>query len=355
MNFTKLSLINFRNHTIYNLELKDKKNNIYGSNGTGKTSIIEAIEIISYGKSLSSKREKKLINSNASEYNIKAVFIKESSEYNVEIKYNQDGSRKIYVNDEQIKKVSEYINNLQIIKFSPNDMFLLKSDQVQKRKYIDIFIAKTEHNHLINLQKYNSLLKQKNKTLKEIKYYNRKKVENLIKVLNFQITKYGIEINKKRAEIVNLINEELKKVKIQQNEIYQIKYNSDLDNKTEEKILNLMEDKKEEEIKRGYSIYGIQRDKIDFMIDDQQIDTFCSQGQKRSFILILKKIESDLIKKTHGFYPLALLDDALNELDEERKEKILNLFKNNQIITTSTQTIKDMKNIKLKEQYDKSR
>jgi DNA replication and repair protein RecF len=331
------------------MEIKEKKTNIYGPNGIGKTSIIEAIEIVSFGKSMSVKKEKNLINNSQDEYNIKAEYIKNNLLQQIEITYSKKGVRKIKVNEKIVKKVSEYINNLQIIKFSPSDMFLIRSDQVQKRKYIDILIAKTNHSHLLNLQTYNNLLKQKNKTLKEIKYYNRGKVKSLIKVLNQQIVETGMKIQQTREETINLINEMFQKINIQENEVFNIKYNSDFQSKNKEQILKLINDKSIEEVERGYSIYGIQRDKIEFMLEKEIIDLFCSQGQKRTFILILKRIESDLIKKAHGIYPLALLDDVLNELDEERKEKVLNLFKNNQIITTSTQEIKVMENIYLKE------
>lgn len=344
----KIELENYRNHQKIVIDFKNQ-NNIFGANAVGKTNIIEAIELIGNGKNLHIKKEKNLIKKDFEYYKINAIIKNNDKIQKIIITNNLKNQKKIMIDEQKIGKISEYINYFKIVNFTPNDLFLIKQDQVKKRKYFDILIAKIEPNHLINLQKYNKLIKQKNKTLKQIKYYQTPKLTNYLKIINTHLIEIGKEISEQRQKVIKAIND-LFEVYFQPfNEKFTIEYKTDFNTDKKELITKINENLKLE-ITRGYAIYGIQRDKYEFKIDENVLDVFGSQGQKRTFIILLKKIEIDLIEKNLMIKPIVILDDLLNEFDQNRQIKIINLFKENQIIVTSNQNNPKIENnIELKE------
>lgn len=345
MNITKLELINFRNYNKLILKDFNKRNIIIGSNGSGKTSILESIYVGSLTKTFKSPTEDVLINKDSLTFIVKIELSDGNKQKKLEVRLDSTG-KKTKINGRLKKKLSDYISVYKVIVFSPDDTRIIKDSPATRRNYINIEISQINKYYLSKLNKYNLLIKNKNEYLKKI-YLNQNLDDRYLDVLDIKISELGYEIYKYREDYINKINESIMKIfkKFNNNDQLLIKYISDFNNMDEVSILKMLKKVRKKEIIQGITSTGVHRDDYCFLFNDQNAKDFCSQGIQKLIALSMKLSESELIKKYYGITPILLLDDLFSELDIVNQNKVLKeLGKDNQIFITTT----DLENIDAK-------
>lgn len=336
MYINEIKLNNFRNYSNENIKLKDGINLFYGNNAQGKTNIIESIFLCSMGKSFRARRDKELINFNNNDASVEINYLKKDR--TGKIKYIIGEDKKIFINDIQIKKMSEILGNINIVLFSPEDINIIKDGPSNRRKFLNMMISQLRPNYIYTYNLYIKTLEQKNNYLKKITIEN--KNDDLLDIYDEKIAEYGIIVNKYRDEFVNKIKEKIKEIHknvTKEKEEIKIKYISDCFEK--EEFIKKLKENRSQDILKGYTSIGIQRDDIYFFINGKKIDIYGSQGQQRTSILSLKLAELEIIKEEIGEYPILLLDDFMSELDSQRRLNFLKNIENTQIIITCTDDI----------------
>lgn len=329
MYISNLKLKNFRNYDYLNINFSKNKNIIYGNNAQGKTNIIEAIYIIANGKSQKICKDKELIKFNENEAHINATICGEKNNI-IDIHLHKEQTKGIAVNKNKIKKISEFLNLTNLILFSPEDLNIIKDGPSIRRKFLDIENCKLSKNYIVNLINYNKVLNQRNNLLKEIKEIN------LLDVWDEQLFKYGKEIIIERNNFIEEIKKIVEEISYKisgQKEILKIDYEK---NVSIEKFKENLIKNRENDIKYKITHTGPHRDDIKFLIDNNDIRYFGSQGQKRTAALSLKLAEIKLIKEKTKEEPILLLDDVFSELDETRQKYIVDAISNTQTIITAT-------------------
>ena len=336
MYIDKIKLKNFRNYKDQEIKLKDGINLFYGNNAQGKTNIIESVFICSMGKSFRARKDKELINFDAKDFQIEIEYRKKDR--NGKIKYIIGENKNIFINNVEIKKMSEILGNINIVLFSPEDINIIKDGPSNRRKFLNMMISQLRPNYIYTYNLYLKTLEQRNVYLKNISLEN--KNEDLLDIYDEKLAEYGSIINKYRDEFINKIKEKIseihKKVTKEKEEI-KIKYISDCSEI--EIFLEQLKNNRNQDILKGYTSIGIQRDDVYFFINGKKIDIYGSQGQQRTSILSLKLAELEIIKDEIGEYPILLLDDFMSELDSQRRLNFLKNIKNTQIIITCTDDI----------------
>ena len=344
MYIEEIKLNNFRNYNNQEIKLKNGINLFYGNNAQGKTNIIESVFLCSMGKSFRARRDKELINfNNNDQATIELKYLKKDRDG--KIKYIIGENKNIFINNVQIKKMSEILGNINIVLFSPEDINIIKDGPSNRRKFLNMMISQLRPNYIYTYNLYLKTLEQKNNYLKNIN--NENKNDDLLDIYDEKLAEYGIIINKDRDEFINKIKEkitEIHKNVTKEKEEIKIKYISDCFEK--EKFLKILKDNRKQDILKGHTSVGIQRDDIYFFINSKKIDIYGSQGQQRTSILSLKLAELEIIKEEIGENPILLLDDFMSELDSERRLMFLRNIKDTQIIITCTDDI-NIENIEI--------
>ena len=336
MYIEEIKLKNFRNYKNQEIKLKNGINLFYGNNAQGKTNIIESIFLCSMGKSFRARRDKELINFGAQNSSIEIKYNKKDREG--KIKYIIGENKNIFINNIQIKKMSEILGNINIVLFSPEDINIIKDGPSNRRKFLNMLISQLRPNYIYIYNLYLKTIEQRNIYLKNITIEN--KNNDLLDIYDEKLAEYGIIINKYREEFINKIKEKIEKIHkkvTKEKEEIKIKYISDCFKK--EDFLKQLKENRKQDILKGYTSLGIQRDDIYFYINSKKIDIYGSQGQQRTSILSLKLAELEIIKDEIGENPILLLDDFMSELDEERRVNFLKNIENTQIIITCTENI----------------
>lgn len=351
MYIEKLKLNNYRNYEYLDIKFHKNVNIILGNNAQGKTNLIEAIYLSSMGKSFRTSKDKEIIkfNENYSKVNIEFSKFDESS--NMDIILASDGRKSIKIDSVQIKKMSEIMDNIITVIFSPEDLEIIKSDPSVRRNFIDREISQLKPIYFNYLRDYKKVIQNKNKYLK-----NEKIDIKIIDVFNEQIAEYGSKILIYRSDFIKKLNEISKTIHsgiTDGKESFFVSYDSgiiindiEINFENLEKIRNeylrILNICRSEDIYRKICTRGIHRDDLKVYINDIDVKKFGSQGQKRTASLSLKLAEIKLIQKEKKENPILLLDDVMSELDYDRQKYLINSIKDIQIFLTTTELTKDV-------------
>jgi len=340
LKINKLYLRNFRNYLDLEIDFNDKLNIIIGNNAQGKTNILEAIYFLSITKSFLSVNEKTLIFRDKEFSMIKGDVVNSNFNKKLSILINDNG-KKIEVNQKIIKRNIDYLGNLRVIIFSPDDIRLLKDSPGNRRRFLNIELSQLYDKYVKLLSEFNIVLKQRNEYLKIIKNGNFN--QEYFNILNDKYASLAVEIYIYRNNFINKINEYItdKYYFISGDNNLVVKYISDtsISNRVEMKnsLLSRLNDNKNREVMYGNTMIGPHKDNFCFYLNESNLSLYGSQGQLKMAILALKLAEIDVFRSVTGETPVLLLDDIFSELDIEKRNKLIK-FLNDDVQTIMTTT-----------------
>lgn len=329
----KIELSQFRNHDSLLINFDKRQTYIYGENGVGKTAIIEAIYFASTTKSMRTSNERDLIKQDEMFAKITIHF---KNNRKNEIIISKNGKR-IIANGVEKRRISDYIGDFNVVIFTTEDINLIKGTPADKRNFIDLEWMQLDKEYLQLLNRYRKVLKQRNALLKNVEI---NEDYTFLNILGQQLYEIGSRIIEKRNEIINLLNNELKKqpFNFEDNEI-KIVYQPD---QTPSNLKKWFETKQKQDIIYQTTQAGPHKDDFRIMIGDKDSKVFASSGQQRLIVIAIKVALLNVITNIKNSKPVLLLDDILSELDKNNQQIFLdNLPKDNQIIMTSVKKIKD--------------
>ena len=351
MRIKRLKVENFRNLEKLDIEFSDGVNIIYGNNAQGKTNIIEAIYIFSFGKSFRANRDIELLKFDKEYFLSNIEIMKKDRELEMDFGFDKFSNKKmIKVNGVIQKKVSDIIGKLNVVVFKPEDIKIVTDAPSVRRKYIDYLISSISKGYLENITKYKKVLEERNNLLKEIKVKlkgNRvleKDDEDFLDVYDKLLSKLNCEIYNERKRVIEKLNDYIYGIHLKLTENYinneklHIKYVSNVEEDIQKMYNNLIKSRLND-INKGYTSFGIHRDDYIISINSLDVSIYGSQGQKKSSIISLKLSELKVIEEVIGEKPVLLLDDYMSELDERRRLKFLDIIEDIQIIITTTHKI----------------
>ncbi len=346
----KISLINFRNYDKTELELANNLNVFVGDNAQGKTNILEGIYVLALTKSHRVLVDSNVIKHGKSNCKIIGTILKKDNEKKLEVSINIK-NKIVKINNRKIKKLVNYISNLKVIMFCPDDLEIVKGSPGTRRNYVNIELGQISKKYLTKLNEYNKILRMRNEYLRLISTKNIDKT--YYEIITENLIERAIKIYLMRKEYIENINLFIEKIfrKIAGNGKLYLKYDSfvKLDETNEEKLKEELKNRfnniYEKEIQQGVTLIGPHRDDILFVLDEKDLKLYGSQGQQRAAVLSLKMAEIDVFYKYTDDYPMLLLDDIFSELDNKKVSNILKYLNDKyQIIITTT----DIRNLKKK-------
>jgi DNA replication and repair protein RecF len=336
----ELSLKNYRNHQKLDLNPDPELTIITGSNGTGKTNIIEATNLISTGKPFRARRQTEAI-----QHDKDAAFIQATlkDQQNPETKPAKIGIsigrsdknpnlvvKKVKINGKP-QSISSLGEKFTTVLFSPLDMDLLIRGPSTRRDFWDNVLSQTNPVYSKALRNYTKARRQRNKVLEGIRDSGGGYAQ--LKYWDEKVLFHGREIQKERTSFVNYVNDRINQDlrKIDPTLETRIKYEVNLI--LEEKLEKIQP----KEIAAGTTLIGPHRDDFALIREERDLADFASRGQQRTLILALKMSELGYLREKGNASPMLLLDDVFSELDEQHKETVREMTKEQQTIITATE------------------
>lgn len=340
MYIEKVKLENFRNYKNCELELKPKLNVFKGNNAQGKTNFLESIYLSSIGKSPKTTKDKDMILWGEKQAKIYVQAKKQYYQRTVDIILKNDDKKTIKINGIAIRKMGDLIGEIPVVYFAPDEIGLIKDGPSDRRRFMDIDISQLNKNYFYLLCRYEKLLEERNKLLKQTKKYET--LLDTIDIWDTQLADIASKIIFFRLDFIDRIKDNAKLVHSRitnDKEELEIKYqgiNTKSVEVIKDKLYKSYKTNLQKDYEFGYTTIGPHRDDIEIKINDIDVRNFGSQGQQRLATLSMKIAELAIFEEQTGEKPIILLDDVLSELDSKRCKNFLTEIENYQTILTTT-------------------
>ncbi|MBS0621197.1 MAG: DNA replication/repair protein RecF [Verrucomicrobia bacterium] len=323
----ELHLRNFRSYKDARFSFSPKTNLILGDNGQGKTNLLEAIHLVSTGRSFRTHTLSDLIAFGESFFFLEAAFEKEGVTQQIKIYYDET-VRKVQYNQTLFPTLSSLLGILPSVLLSPDDLALMSGGPAVRRKFIDLFIAQTDPLYVFHLARYYRAMKQRNQLLRD-------KSEAAIESWE-QMMAHSAEIlvHKRREAIEALQNPASRWMEALSchKETLSLRYDASVS----QDFLQNWKKQRPKEMLLGSTLTGPHRDDISFYLGEQEVKHYSSEGQKRSSVAALRFAELERIESVAGLSPLLGIDDFGIQLDEERRAELQRrLPRTSQVFLTS--------------------
>jgi DNA replication and repair protein RecF len=336
MRINTLNLRNFRNHSKAEFDLDSDLILITGPNGSGKTNILEAIHLLTVGKSGRARYDRDLINYDQNFCTIRGTTLVDQDNYDLEMQivksdsFENASTKKVKVN--KVPKAQKYFCGVfNSVLFIPEDIHLITGAPSDRRRYLDMLLSQADNEYKGALDLYTKSLKQRNKLLEMINELD--KGWEQLDYWTAHVLKNGQVIQTKRERFFDEISPQLLKTG-------QLLNNPDTETalKYKKNLLSpeRIESHQAKEIAAKTTLIGPHRDDFEVFLNGHNSAEFASRGQQRSIILALKLCEIDYIESKKGERPVLLLDDIFSEFDDAHKKAVIETIGKQQTIVTSS-------------------
>ena len=328
---TSLRVQNIRTHADYTLVASPDVSVVTGPNGSGKTSLIEALYIALQGSSFKGS-DSDVLRRDASWYRIDVTF-DDGTLRTVKFEPSRTSGRKQF----EVGGKTQYRLGTQhkhpVVLFEPDDLRLLNGSPTRRRQFIDRFIGQLDPSYAVAIRRYDRALKQRNTLLKRSVASD----DDLF-AWNVSLSDYGAYIIQKRIEFIDRLNSRLNETYdliARTNDAVTMRYSHHYPGGVQQKLLADLHRHVNKDRILGYTSVGPHRHDVLFDFNSSPALSVASRGEVRSVVLALKFLEVDIIRDITGKAPLILLDDVFSELDERRQNFLIGGAVQNQIIITS--------------------
>jgi DNA replication and repair protein RecF len=330
-----LGLQDFRSWANIELDLTPGRTVFVGSNGFGKTNLVEALW---YSSTLGSHRvatDAPLVRVGASRAVVSTIVVNEGRECAVDVEIAAGRANKARLNRSPVRSPREVLGVLRAVLFAPEDLSLVRGDPSDRRRYLDDLAAVRRPRVAGIRADYDKVLRQRTALLKSAsgaRFRGDRGALDTLDVWNGHLAAHGAELMAARMNLVNELAPEVQKsyqLLAPGSRPASIGYHASIDIETDrpdvailrEALLAKMVERRDAELERGVCLVGPHRDDLELRLGEQPAKGFASHGESWSMALALRLASYELLR-AEGSDPVLLLDDVFAELDTSRREAL---------------------------------
>ncbi len=337
MYLSELSLLQFKNFDDASLTFSEKINCFVGDNGVGKTNLMDAVHYLSMCKSYFNSIDSQNIMHDKDFFVVQGEFVRDEHRDMIYCGMKRQGGKQFKRNRKDYEKLSDHIGLFPVVMVSPADSALITEGSEERRRFMDGVISQYDKAYLDDLIKYNRILLQRNKSLKE--NGNQRVSEDILLVYDYQLSTLGQRIHAKRQdfirELIPVFNQFYEYIS-GGNEPISLVYNSQLNTLN---FSDLLLQARQRDFMVQHTTVGIHKDDLELQLNGYPIKKNGSQGQQKTYLVALKLSQFSFINKATQIRPIMLFDDVFDKFDHSRVTRILQLVSENhfgQVFITDT-------------------
>ncbi len=340
MQLQRLNLLNFRNYKSRVFSFSGGIHVIYGKNGAGKTSILEAIYYLALTKSFRATKDKYLIFDQETICRVEGEFLTgQGQTTRVALAYSQEAGKQLTVNGQKVPKFAEYIGDIPVVLLYPADLELSQGSPQQRRRFLDVLLCQSSKLYLHSLIQYNRSLRQRNQLLQSGRF-------DVPLILSWEenLITHGAELIRRReavaAELSRLVQNYYQTLS-QRDDATKVVYRCNIPTGPGVDLTaayrQAFAEKRSQEREYGTTLVGPHRDDLLFLLNGKPMKTHASQGEHKTFVISLKLAEFHHLEQQQQQAPILLFDDIFGELDADRIRQMLEqLSRIGQVFVTTT-------------------
>lgn len=342
MRVDKIALNGFRNYEWETAEFDSGTNVISGSNAQGKTNLLEAVYMLSTGRSFRTRFDKELVGFGYSSAEVLADVTSHDRSQTINILLRPGYAKKISVNGVK-KSAGELSQVINAVLFCPDDLNLIKEGAAVRRRLMDNAISQIRPRYAEYLSEFNRLYEHKTRILKD--WREKPSLLDTLDEFSDGMCRASAQLIRYRAAFaarLKLAAAPIHREFSGEGEELDISYTTvstvrDVYGSAKEIYYDICEHQekhRQAELESGQCLTGAHKDDLEISINGKTARSFASQGQTRTAALSIKLAEREIFLAETGEYPILLLDDVLSELDTKRQEFVLNRIGGGQTLIT---------------------
>jgi DNA replication and repair protein RecF len=336
---TRLWLTDFRNYETADLAPDpDGLTVIVGSNGEGKTNLLEAVGYLATLSSFRGAPTEALVRQGAAAAVVRAEGQRDERSLLIEAELAAGGKHRVQVTSHPLKRARDLLGALRVSVFSPDDLVLVKGGPGERRRFLDETLVSLHPKHDQLQRDLDRVLRQRNSLLRSSGGRLTAEVASTLDVWDAKLSSTGAAVVEAREELVGQVEPEVGKAYDQVahaaadvSMAYQRSWGGDL--------AEAVAASRTEDLRRGVTLVGPHRDEVALAIGGLPARTHASQGEQRSLALALRLAAHRVVGDTVGASPVLLLDDVFSELDPDRSEALLQHLPPGQALLTTAGAI----------------
>lgn len=333
----KLSILNYKNIKAAELSLSPGMNCFIGSNGAGKTNVIDAVYYLSFCRSALCAVDSQVMRHGEAFFMLEGSYQTDGGDPLSVYCGMKRGTKKHMKRDgKEYRRLSEHIGLVPLVSVSPADSLLIDGGSEERRRLMDIVISQYDRAYLDSLGRYNKALAQRNAILRA----DAEPDPELIGILEEQMAVEGEAIFARREAFVSELEPVFREFYDDisaGHESVGLAYESHC---RRGPLLDVIRRDRAKDRIMGYSLHGVHRDDLVFTLSGHPMKREGSQGQSKTFVIALKLAQFGFLRRTASqTTPLLLLDDVFDKLDATRVERIVGIVSGSgfgQIFMTDT-------------------
>ena len=317
-----VSLLNYKNLQEVNISFSPKINCFIGSNGMGKTNLLDAVYYLSFCKSAVTASDSSNIMHDAPFFMLQGCYQSDSgigSEVSCGLKR---GEKKQFRRDGKLyDRLSDHIGTVPLVMVSPADSELIAGGSEERRRFMDVVISQYDKEYLGALIRYNRALQQRNALLRG----EREPDGEMMQLIEEMMVDEAMVINRGRKAFIDElvpVFERFHSTIACGGEVVSLKYRSHMNDGD---LLEQLRLSRADDYRLGHTSKGVHRDELTMLLGGYPLRREGSQGQNKTFLVSLKLAQYDFLRSKGGEMPLLLLDDIFDKLDSRRVEQIIAL------------------------------
>ena len=320
MQLKHLSIINFKNIRSLDFEPAAKLTCLVGSNGEGKTNLLDALHLLSLCRSSVGLTDRQCICHGEDYFLVKGTYEARENEEVIACGCTQQEGKVFKRNGKTYERLADHVGLLPVVMVSPADINLISDSGDERRRYLNAAIAQHDKPYLDAITRYNAVLQQRNKLLK-----NPSPDCDVLEALDMQLNENAIPVFEKRTafleDLLPIFQAYYEKISGAKERV-ELRYKSDLQKGCFNALLkeHFLRDKTLQ-----FTTVGVHRDELDMRLDGYPIRKLGSQGQQKTTLLALKLAQAELLQRRIGVAPMLLLDDIFDKLDLQRVKNLISV------------------------------
>ena len=342
MRVRRIALNGFRNYEWETVEFDAGTNVICGPNAQGKTNLLEAVYMLSCGRSFRTRFDRELIGFGYSDGQILGEVYSHDRDQTVDIRMRTGQSKRITVNGVK-KTASELSDTVNVVLFCPDDLNLIKEGAAVRRRLLDNASSQIRPRYAEILTEFNKLYEHKTRILKD--WREKPSLLDTLDEFSDGMARASAQLIRYRAAYTARLNQTAppihrdfsgkgEELAISYQTVSSVKDPFASAREIYYDICDHQERHRQAELDSAQCLTGAHKDDLDIQINGRSARSFASQGQTRTAALSMKLAEREILQAETGDMPILLLDDVLSELDQKRQEFVLNRIGGGQTLIT---------------------
>ncbi|MFZ7142452.1 DNA replication/repair protein RecF [Avibacterium avium] len=313
MAISRLTVENFRNLTAVDLEFDHGFNFLVGNNGSGKTSLLEAIFYLAHGRSFKSAVANRIISYEQPHFTLYGKIQEQQHQWSVGLQKHRQGNTQVKINGEEAKKIADLAHLLPMQMITPEGLTLLNGGPSYRRAFLDWGLFHHHSQFHPVWSQLNRLLKQRNAALQQAFRYEH------IHIWDKELVNLANQVSQWRADYAEALRPEIERtcqLFLPELEI-SVSFHQGWDKNSD--YAELLRQNFERDRAIGYTVSGPQKADFRFKANGLPVEDVLSRGQLKLLMCALRLAQGEHLTQQKDRHCIFLIDDFASELDKTKR------------------------------------